>query len=912
MNTEKYLVMLNKEDKTEKILKYNFNNYMVEIIFKDSEKLYSYSRKNFEFYKEPVEIDIEGYRIIVQGSLVYNLIKILKFSNYYKLFFEDGTSKTILDSEIYMLKNNDLNSLSTDKFEYFKNISEIVSIKTDEGVSLLTNEYKKINFVDENSALNRYLNPKNRINDDSAKMSTVIYPFGANKSQFEAVRKAMQSQISVIEGPPGTGKTQTILNIIANIIKNNKTVAVVSNNNSATDNVYEKLKKYGLDYLCAQLGKKENKEEFINYQTGKYPAFGARLENRQELEKRINGLNADVIKIFELINTEAKLNEELSQINIEYKHFEKQENIFNMPKVRDIKKISPDTIMLLKVECEELEATNRKVGFWFKLRSRVIYGIGNRQFYKNSLKDLIKCYNKLYFIVKQININNEIKACKAKLKELRNENKQEMLTKYSMSVLKDFLAVKYDGRSERRIFRKEELYQNSEAFNEEYPIILSTTYSIKNCLGTDYKFDYIIMDEASQIDLITGALALSSAKNAVIVGDLKQLPNVITSDDRKQIEDISKKYEIEKSYDYLSNSFLSSIVDSIYKVPRTLLKEHYRCHPKIIQFCNKKFYDNQLIIMTKDNGEEDVLKAYITVEGNHARGHINQRQIDTIKEEVIPEILKNVRLEDIGIISPYRDQKNSLEKIIKENIQMDTVHKFQGREQDAIIITTVDNEITEFVDDPNMLNVAVSRAKKYLRVVVSGNKENEGTNIDDLVKYIKYNNCEIVESKIKSIYDLLYKQNRTMRMEYLKNRKRISEYDSENLTYCFIEDIIKENNYDNLDVVVHIPLINLLKNIDDLEKEEREYASNTWTHIDFVIFNKMNKEMIMAVEVDGYLYHKEGTKQQERDKLKEKILKKYNVPLIRLSTIGSEEGIILNDAIKKVFEQGNRFLSQKV
>ncbi|KPX84051.1 ATP-binding protein [Pseudomonas meliae] len=70
-----------------------------------------------------------------------------------------------------------------------------------------------------------------------------IFPFGLNESQLQAVEQAFLSQISVIEGPPGTGKTQTILNIIANILLQGKTVAVVSNNNSAVENVYEKLGK---------------------------------------------------------------------------------------------------------------------------------------------------------------------------------------------------------------------------------------------------------------------------------------------------------------------------------------------------------------------------------------------------------------------------------------------------------------------------------------------------------------------------------------------------------------------------------------------------------------------------------------------------------------------------------------------
>ncbi|MBB2389583.1 AAA family ATPase, partial [Escherichia coli] len=61
----------------------------------------------------------------------------------------------------------------------------------------------------------------------------LIFPFGLNESQLLAVERAFSSQISVIEGPPGTGKTQTILNVVANILIQNKTVAILSNNNSA-------------------------------------------------------------------------------------------------------------------------------------------------------------------------------------------------------------------------------------------------------------------------------------------------------------------------------------------------------------------------------------------------------------------------------------------------------------------------------------------------------------------------------------------------------------------------------------------------------------------------------------------------------------------------------------------------------
>ena len=142
-------------------------------------------------------------------------------------------------------------------------------------------------------------------------------------------------------------------------------------------------------------------------------------------------------------------------------------------------------------------------------------------------------------------------------------------------------------------------------------------------------------------------------------------------------------------------------------------------------------------------------------------------------------------------------------------------------------------------------------------------------------------------------------------MEYLKNKKRVSDYNSENLIYNLIDEIIKANDYNNLDIAVHVPIMDILANTNLLDEEEKEYSKNVWTHIDFVIYNKMDKKLVIAIEVDGYFYHREGTKQQERDMIKNKILAKYDIPLIRLSTTGGEEKEILERKIKEVFGDYN-------
>ena len=897
MDINKYLLIIKNEDKTEDVISYENNKGLINIKYKSTEKMYSYLRSDFQFYKNPVEMNIKDQRIILNQGYVYNVARILKFENICKIFFEDGKSIVTKENNLQLVNNNQPQTVLIDKFDYYKEISKIVSVRTEEGKSLLTDEYEKINFISYDTALYKYLNPQVGINKLNVDLNNIIFPFGANKSQFEAVKNAMSNQISIIEGPPGTGKTQTILNIIANIVRNGQTVAVVSNNNAATDNVYEKLKKYNLDYLCARLGKRENKEEFIKNQTGKYPIFEDKLENEYSIKNEVLELNRSITKIFDIQNNIAKLKQELNDLKIQHQYFNKyHNNDINIPKIRNIKKIKSKTIMKLKVEYEELQGIN----LWSRIKSVFLYGIGNNDFYKREIKDILNCYNKLFFIAKEAELENDIKNNSKKLEKLGN-SKLNLLIDDSIKLLNECLRKRYVQKVGRKIYDIKDLFNNSEQFNKDYPIVFSTTYSIKKCLNKNYMFDYIIMDESSQVDLITGVLALSVAKNAVIVGDLKQLPNVITTDNKSIIEEISKKYMIPSNYDYLKHSFLSSVINILTDAPKKLLQEHYRCHPKIIQFCNKKFYDGNLIVMTEDKGENNVLEAYISSKGNHARGHKNIRQIDIIEKEIIPELTEKINIEDIGVISPYREQKSELEERFKSKLKVDTIHKFQGREEEAIILTTVDNEIGEFVDDPKMLNVAVTRAKRFLRVVVSDSENNVGTNIDDLIKYIQYNNFEVVESKTKSIYDMLYKENRKQRMEYLKNKKRISDYDSENLTYNLIEEVIKENNFDNLDIVVHIPLMETLANDDLLNEEEKSYANNVLTHIDFVIFNKMDKKMVLAIEVDGYYYHRNGTKQQERDKLKDRILEKYEVPLIRFSTLGSGEKKILEGKIREIF-----------
>lgn len=889
MNPKQYLFIIKNEIK-DKISSYNYNEktHKAEISY-NSNRIYSYNLANVQIIKDPAPVDVSRHRFTTQnGRTLDNIAEAYEFTSgdksYLRFFFANGSFRSYPKDELQISDNALGDSAVGSLFDYFKKAAHCNNLQTDEGEHLLGNIYDKLTFIDPESVLAGYLRGsgvKHRPKENNA-----VFPFGCNLSQISAVQNALANNISIIEGPPGTGKTQTILNIIANIVMSGKTVMVVSNNNPATDNVFEKLQKYGYGYIAAQMGSSSNRAKFISEKQTPYPDLSEypTVENEQQLDKEIGETTDKIKTLFEKKNRLAELQRTLSELALEQQYFlDYYGSTFEDIRVFKRDSFTSDSLLELWTKLQQMRELGKTPGFFTRLIYKFIYGFVSMDMILEDTERVIAHIKKLYYEHKLSELQKEADDLTSSLKKGDLDGLMKKLTADSETMFKNSLRVKYDNGSARKIF-DEKYWQNPGEFLREYPVLLSTTFSSRSCFK-DIMYDYVIVDEASQVDLTCGALAMSCAENIVIVGDLKQLPNVITPKDREMLTEISEGNDISMQYRCEEHSLLSSACEVFADAPRTLLREHYRCHPKIIDFCNKRFYDSRLIIMTTDNGEQDVLKAHITAAGNHARGHYNQRQIDEIRQVILPELSSD----DVGIIAPYNAQTKAIAREISDQIPIFTVHKFQGRENDDIIISTVDNEITEFTDDPNMLNVAVSRAKNRLRIVVSDNENNKNTNIGELVRYIQYNNFEVHKSEIYSVFDMLYNGYEQKRREFLKRHRRVSEYESENLMYALIEDVLRERGLSKLGVASHLPLNNIIRDFHALDDDEVKYVMNPMTHIDFVIFSRIDKSLLIAVEVDGYAFHKKGTRQHERDEMKDRILERYRIPFIRFSTVGSGE-----------------------
>lgn len=789
-------------------------------------KLYQYSKDGVVVLEKPVVLNPRECIVFHNGERQENLYAICHFDknpnfNYWTLAFQDSRPDIVCKGdEIRVVESAAPATKSKDILKYLTQMAYLHHYDIrfgDEKKVLLGEQYEHLRRGDMAPLLEAFLAPGGFENTKDRVCEIPIYPFCSNSSQMDAVNQALSNRVSVIQGPPGTGKTETILNILMNLVVNGKTAMVVAGSNSATDNILDKLKEEGLDFLVARLGRKSNKESFVKKQVTDNLCpdewFSETFDTDGTLE-RIKGLSNE---LSELYKNDVKLHQAIEKGD---KSEEKE----------------------LRLELEKSDYSGK---------------------------------------------------CK-QLKDL------------SLAYVKQLMFECYGGNRTRGLYSFDDIGEESTRYNEflnDYPIILSTAYSATKCIAASSMVDYIIMDEASQIDLSTGLLALSVARNAVIVGDKKQLPNVIKKEMAEVSQCIFEFFEIDKRFNYATNNILKAVCETAFKAPETMLKEHYRCHPKIARFFNNEFYGGELVCMREDNGEENVLILRQTVPGNHAADFTNNRE-----EEEMEDVIDDYDIPEdeylVGIIAPYNNQVRRIRKDedIDEDFEVFTVHKYQGRQRDTIIISTVDNRYSDFVNDAQLLNVSVSRAKNQLILVTNGNEGNSG-HLKNLVDYFKANGiCE--SGEVTSLFDLIYPQYKIQLEGYLNAHPAIPSYfyapddvpsAAEQVAYRFISKVLQD--YPELTIQYECPLRLLVKDKSVFDEEELKLIYDKRSHVDFLIVKKKTSEPVLAIEIDGESYHIEGSFHWLNDKLKDSIMEKCGIPLHRFRT---KESIREEETLRKI------------
>lgn len=255
-------------------------------------------------------------------------------------------------------------------------------------------------------------------------------------------------------------------------------------------------------------------------------------------------------------------------------------------------------------------------------------------------------------------------------------------------------------------------------------------------------FSHIFLDEAGQASEPETMVPLSHLcqRNTTIVlaGDPKQLGPVVFSKD-------AESWGLGKSY--LERLFECRFYRDGNKNYVKKLLRNYRCHPSILHLPSELFYDGQLI-PCKESDESssawlDLLPKpefpvlFVGVQGIDEREGSNPSWFNRIEASKVVEIIhdltanKGLSGEDVGVITPYRQQvqkiRKALESLDLPDIKVGSVEQFQGQERKVIVVSTVRSTIKHnefdkvhylgFLSNPRRFNVAITRARSLLILV---------------------------------------------------------------------------------------------------------------------------------------------------------------------------------------------------
>ena len=596
-----------------------------------------------------------------------------------------------------------------------------------------------------------------------------VTPLALSDSQLSVVENLEYNQLVSVCGPPGTGKSQTIVNLVAHLIANGKTVLVASRMDKAVDVVADRLNDMGAPFLALRAGR-------INYQKQLSFQLQDLLSNKVDLnEGSEDSVFVDVSDMKKLLKSISEAEEKAENIIKKEKEWSELgvQIVEKRNEIGDIKFInvdlSKDQIKDLADIIESLMKNIEKNNFLAALNN---YTAVNRIKKITKLNDFDVSRDNLYRLKDELEYAELITKAKYAEREIQDTGNIHVIIQQLRTIKKkqrklviDILCNKRrdslrglmkDQIKRQRLFihskslieRKKSLQNRlleAEDFKpllEAFPCWCTTTYAISGSLPLKPGlFDVVIIDEASQCDIASCFPILYRAKKAVIVGDDKQLPHLSFLEKAKE-QSFMSKYEIADRYQLMWRFRTNSMFDiaNYYSSSPVLLDEHFRSLPPIINFSNKEFYGGRIKVMKQDSKQVKALELIEVPDGKvDFDATRNLPEIEAVVKCLHDLIVESERQNPekpitIGIVSPFRAQveqlKISVSKVLsdfmikKHQIEIGTAHTFQGDEKDIILASwSVSNnsfaQSLTFLQKPNLFNVAITRARHRMINFVS-------------------------------------------------------------------------------------------------------------------------------------------------------------------------------------------------
>lgn len=544
------------------------------------------------------------------------------------------------------------------------------------------------------ASLKTLFDPEHSPGSSSRQVSMGRVPAVLSNPQKNILESAATNHITLVIGPPGTGKSFTLAALAIEHLSRGQSVLIASKMNHAVDLIGNKIEEFGLKKCIVRGGRKRYLKDL-----------------RQYLEQLLSGMHG----------TDSVTHKELAQLKKELTLLDRSiGRLESRIKHRNHKEMNWGRHL-----------SNQSKSFLDSIRSQYIHWRVPRELPLWQMLDqlefkLHKRIEKTIQLIQSINERRIADSLRAHRTELMNFLKA--------------LRARTGGKQED-LFKKIDFKMLLGTF----PIWLTNLSDIHDVLPLKKDlFDLALIDEATQCDIASCLPILYRAKRVVITGDPNQLRHLSFLSRERQVNLLEQhRIPLQEAdlYDYRALSILDFVNERLSSQDRVVfLNEHYRSEPPIIAFSNERFYGGALHVMTEQPGKysEKPLTLH-RVNGKRIKSGENQEEAQCVLENVLRQVneekaLNSEACHSIGILSPFRSQVDHifqqlsralpLEAFDKHRILIGTAHTFQGEERDIMHLSLVLDENSHFasfrfLDKSDVFNVSITRARVAQTVYIS-------------------------------------------------------------------------------------------------------------------------------------------------------------------------------------------------